>query len=350
MSEIKENLLFVCPNLSKFIKADIKLLQTVYNVTVSQYDWGVKWLTPYFMIKQIVYILFNLRSVDKIVVSFGGYWAFFPALLGKVFNIPIFIILHGTDCASIPSIGYGSLRSPIRKYFMGLSYGWATKLLPVSASLINIDNQYYIGGNENRQGFKYFFPNMQSKAEVVFNGLDSSFWKTIASAQRKENSFVTVFSKNQFVLKGGDLILEVAKLFPNYTFYFVGLEKPEHIESLGKNVFFLGRKTQKEMVEIFNGTSYYIQLSIFEGFGMSLCEAMLCGCIPIGSNVNVIPEIIGDSGFIVEERSEKALANAISECVKIADQEDYRKKARSRINDNYDIRIREMRLVECIAC
>ena len=29
---------------------------------------------------------------------------------------------------------------------------------------------------------------------------------------------------------------------------------------------------------------------------------MLCQCIPIVSNVNVLPKIVGDSGFILEKR------------------------------------------------
>ena len=346
----KEKLLFVCPGLSPFIKEDIRILSSQYTVVVSQYDWSVKWRTPLLLIMQAVYLLFYINSLSRIVVSFGGYWSFFPALIGKLFNVPVLIILHGTDCASIPSVGYGSLRNPMVKRILGMSYKWASTLLPVSSSLVNTDNQYYKSKNENRQGLNFFYPMLKTKINVVFNGLDSSFWKIGTSEERKEKSFVTVFSKSQFVLKGGDLILKIAEVFPNYTFNLVGLEKPEYIENHSDNVVFLGRKTQSELLEIYNMNSYYLQLSIFEGFGMSLCEAMLCGCIPIGSKVNMIPEIISSCGIIVEERSEENLISAISECILIVGKEEYRQKARNRIIDNYDISIRAKRLIENIAC
>ena len=49
-----------------------------------------------------------------------------------------------------------------------------------------------------------------------------------------------------------------------------------------------------------------------EGFPNALCEAMLCGCIPIGSNVASIPHIIGDKGYILKQKNEILLQNLIS--------------------------------------
>ncbi|MFN8208916.1 MAG: glycosyltransferase, partial [Bacteroidales bacterium] len=52
-------------------------------------------------------------------------------------------------------------------------------------------------------------------------------------------------------------------------------------------------------------------LSLSEGMPNALCEAMLCGCIPVGSNVEPIPEIIGDTGFIALEKKAPAIRTAI---------------------------------------
>jgi len=73
---------------------------------------------------------------------------------------------------------------------------------------------------------------------------------------------------------------------------------------------------------------------------------MLCECIPVGSNVTFIPEIIGDSGFIVNKRNteemkqktEKALESAAS----------MGKKAKQRILDNYSLETREKSLTGLI--
>jgi glycosyltransferase involved in cell wall biosynthesis len=44
---------------------------------------------------------------------------------------------------------------------------------------------------------------------------------------------------------------------------------------------------------------------------VSLGEAMLCECIPVGSNVNGIPDAIGETGVIVKQRDILELCKAV---------------------------------------
>jgi hypothetical protein len=87
--------------------------------------------------------------------------------------------------------------------------------------------------------------------------------------------------------------------------------------NLNNNVFFLGKLTPENLRHYYLSSQYYLQLSVYEGFGVSLCEAMLCECIPIGSSVNIIPEIIGDSGFILEKESIDELVFLVKTVMKI---------------------------------
>jgi glycosyltransferase involved in cell wall biosynthesis len=64
-----------------------------------------------------------------------------------------------------------------------------------------------------------------------------------------------------------------------------------------------GKIEYHKLVELYNRHEFYLQLSVAEGFPNTLCEAMLCGCIPIGSNVFSIPKIIGDTGFVLKHRN-----------------------------------------------
>jgi glycosyltransferase involved in cell wall biosynthesis len=48
-----------------------------------------------------------------------------------------------------------------------------------------------------------------------------------------------------------------------------------------------------------------------EGFPNALGEAMACGCVPIGSNVSGIPELIGDTGLILSEKNVLYLERSI---------------------------------------
>ena len=62
--------------------------------------------------------------------------------------------------------------------------------------------------------------------------------------------------------------------------------------NLGDNVSLLPALDRKDLVTHYNTTSIYAQLSRSEGLPNVLCEAMLCGCIPVGSPVFGIPKAV----------------------------------------------------------
>lgn len=341
----KDKIIFVTPSMSSFARNDISSLEKKYKVIVNQYNWSKKQYTPFFLFHQVFLILRYIFSVKKIFISFGGYWAFIPALFGKLSGVPVYIILHGTDCASIPSVNYGSLRKFLLKKFCRQSYNLATTLLPVSSSLVTTKNTFHSDDVYSYQGFKHFFPKNKTYYEVIANGIDEKFWSLKAGIIKEPKSFMAVFSADQFILKGGDLIVELARRLPECTFYIAGLGKPENILEVPVNVFFLGQLTRENLREYYRKSRFHFQISIFEGFGISLCEAMLCECIPIGSSVNSIPEIIGDTGFVLEKRNLEELEILVYKVLALEAKDVLGEKARERIKRNYTIEKREERLL-----
>ena len=152
----------------------------------------------------------------------------------------------------------------------------------------------------------YHFPNLNTPHLVIPNGLDETFWNCESSSIKDENKCIAVFSKSQFYLKGGDLIIELAKHLPEIKFQIVGIDGNDNLHSAPDNVAFSGRLNHIELRKAYREAQFHFQLSLFEGFGLSLCEAMLCECIPIGSSVNMIPQIIGDTGFILNQKKNRS--------------------------------------------
>lgn len=221
-------------------------------------------------------------------------------------------------------------------------------LLPVSSSLIYTYNTFYDDKRYYKQGFKYFFPSLKTKYSVINNGLDVNFWKKNKQIIKEEKTLMTVFSEKQYILKGGDLIVNVSEKFRDYQFLIAGTEKPSILKKIPENVKFLGKLKPEELRDLYNRSRYYLQLSAFEGFGYALCEAMLCECIPIGSSVNIIPDIIGNTGYILYNRDVNELEEVLSRAFTENDKVYKGKKARERIVEKFNEETRKEKLFKLI--
>ncbi|RNC83669.1 MAG: glycosyltransferase [Balneola sp.] len=342
----KDKILVVIPYKSSFIMNDIKIISSQYDIILNSYNWKNKFYVPFFLVLQFLAMFKYLRRARLILIEFGGYWALVPSILGKVFNIPVLIVLHGTDCASMPHIQYGNLRKKVLRLACKVSYNLATALLPVSDSLIYTKNDY--NTEDIYQGVRHHFPNTKTPFEVIHNGLDTEFWKPIGNVIREDNRFIAVFSQAQFILKGGDLIMALAEKFPDRNFYIAGIDAPQNLSNTSKNVHFLGKLSKEELREEFEKSTFHLQLSMYEGFGLALCEAMLCECIPIGSSVNIIPEIIGDTGFILQKKDMAQLADVIEKADAVENKVELGQKARKHIMDNFSLKKKEELLLNTI--
>jgi glycosyltransferase involved in cell wall biosynthesis len=75
-----------------------------------------------------------------------------------------------------------------------------------------------------------------------------------------------------------------------------------------------------------------------------LCEAMLCECVPVGSAVNSIPDIIGDAGFVVS----RPLIPEMKQAIEQAMHSDLGPAARRRIAERYPLERRKRELLETV--
>lgn len=105
---------------------------------------------------------------------------------------------------------------------------------------------------------------------------------------------------------------------------------------------------QAALKEELSAHEFYFQLSYMEGFPNALCEAMLCGCIPIGSNVSGIPHIIGDTGFILNKRDVDVLDELVQSALRPDNRENLSDNARKRIEKLFPTELRRNKLVALI--
>lgn len=338
------NIIYIHPHYSTFVKKDISILNEVYSVTAFEFNPNRKISVLFLFIKQLFFLIKNTSGSSLIICQFAGYHSLLPVIIGKLFNVPSLLILGGTDCSKFPSINYGNFNKRILSWFTYLSLKKANHLSPVSESLIEYAYTYQ-PNDYPKQGYKYFYPDIKTQSTVIYNGYDPH--KYFKTRKTVSNSFLTIafVEKNRFALKGIDLILAIAPRFTNCKFTIVSKVRSEELENIPSNVQLIPPIENNSLKDLFSQHQYYFQLSISEGFPNALCEAMLCECVPIGSNVGAIPLIIGNTGYILTERDIDKLSQLIEQIIKTPDTKSG-KNARERIIQKFPESTRKKELLE----
>lgn len=85
------------------------------------------------------------------------------------------------------------------------------------------------------------------------------------------------------------------------------LEEP----TLAQRVHHLGYVSDRQLQALYKHADFYIHPSLFEGFGLTVLEAMAAGCPVITSNISSLPEVAGDAALLVNPTSISDISNAI---------------------------------------
>lgn len=71
---------------------------------------------------------------------------------------------------------------------------------------------------------------------------------------------------------------------------------------LTDRVVLTGRVSDEEKLSLMQRASLYVSPSLYEGFGLSVLEAMACGVPVVAANRTSLPEVVGSAGLLVEPR------------------------------------------------
>jgi len=68
-----------------------------------------------------------------------------------------------------------------------------------------------------------------------------------------------------------------------------------------------------DLVALMNGATALLFVSLYEGFGLPILEAMACDTPVVTANVSSMPEVAGDAAVLVDPTDEEAIAEAMWE-------------------------------------
>ena len=283
------SVLFVYVNYSSFVKADFEMLSSFANVTKYQFKPGKGILkTGVSLLKEFIFLIFNGFRYDSVLIWFGDFHSLLPVLFAKLFGKKSFVVIGGYDVSTLSEYGYGSFANPVRAFFTRNTFKYMELGLPVAESLKT----------------KLLKINPKAKADTIATiCYPEKFTFSDYNRPKRVITISTTENQQRLLVKGLDRFRELALCLPEFEFEIIGVSEKvkQYFEPIPVNLILSPARQFDELNLIYQGASFYAQLSRSEGLPNALCEAMLCGCIPVGTNVGDIQVTIGNTGCTLDE-------------------------------------------------
>ncbi len=334
---------------SPFVRDDRALLEATFQVEAFQFGTGLKgagllrrWYEQQQWLKR------HLPGTHAVLGWFADYHLVLPVRMARQTGVPTAVCVGGFDANVVPSLNYGVYlsywRAPLARYVLRNS----TRLLPVAEALIEAENAYAEWPRVLANGVRAHVAGPLPPVTVLPTGYKVEAWPP-GSPSRSPSvlSIAFVDRLRTWKLKGLDVLAEAARLLPEVPFTIVGVSgaMADRLRTeVPANVMLLPPAPRPELAAHYRQASVYAHLSRSEGFPNVVCEAMLCGCVPVVSPVGAMPEIVGDAGFTVATPRPDEVAAALQQA--LAAPAEAREKARARIATRYPIEKRQQVLLD----
>ena len=315
--------LFVHSRKARFVEIDRELLARRWQVE----DWYQpgRWANP-------LAVLARVWRCDLIFGWFASWHTFWPITLAWLLRKPSVLITGGFDTASMPEIGYGFQTGGLRRVL--------SRWVIHRASALVTNSHYSLDEIERNLGLG------SDRVTVVPHGIPDAFGSMPDKATADLVLTVGVVDRSNLLRKGLRPFVHAAAELPDVPFVVAGRWDDDAIGDLRRdasdNVRFTGWLPDDELDELFRRGSVYVQPSRHEGFGMSVAEAMLAGCIPVVTRAGALPEVVADVGIQLETADPHAIATAVRRALEMGPEA--RQRARDRVLERFNVEQRRQGL------
>ncbi len=328
---------FVGPLVSTFVKNDVTILREAHELdTINSVPRkgrsGALWL-----LELQLKIIASLLRRDALFFWFADYYSFLPSLLARMLGKKVFVVAGGFDILYVPESGIGAQGKPLRWFAVKNTFRLANHIFPVS--------------HDTQNRLDEAIPK-HPPSTMIYNAVDT---KTYHFDPRPRKRIALTVSQadsiTEYYRKGIDCFIRIAGELPDVEFHILGLrgEMPDKARKEASGISNVtvraGRLPLEDVLEEFWDASVYCQLSVEETFGVSVAEAMSCGCIPVISEVRSMMEVVGEAGHVVNRNDTKTVVGAVLDGLGASDDE--RQKVSKR-GATFDISERAKKLLSVV--
>ncbi|HKR13090.1 MAG TPA: glycosyltransferase family 4 protein [Pyrinomonadaceae bacterium] len=289
-------ILFVHNGPTHFVQLDLDELRKRYGVT--ECYLRSRWVNALSIWQQV-------RTHDLVFGWFASWHTFLPLLFARRLGKPSLLVIGGYDVANMPDIGYGHQRGGVKRW--------------VSQRTMRLANRLVTNSHYSREEAAHNALVPEEQVQPVYHGVTDPFGSLPQGARARIALTVGNVDRSNLRRKGHEPFVRAAALMPEVEFILAGAWQDNAIEYLRSiataNVTFTGWLSDDALWNCYRKAAVYVQPSRHEGFGLSVAEAMLAGCIPVVTKAGALPEVTGDFGVTIAEPEPVLIAHAIAEAL-----------------------------------
>lgn len=158
----------------------------------------------------------------------------------------------------------------------------------------------------------------EKKVFTVYNGVDKTIYKLSENDKIKSFCKKNGINKKYFFSLGLVPRKNIKRLIEAYTRFkhkdefilvlagFGDVSEYIHLiekNNIKENVVLLKNVSQEDLLYLYNGASFFVFPSLYEGFGLPALEAQKCGVPVLSSNASALPEVLSDSAVYFDPLS-----------------------------------------------
>ncbi len=196
----------------------------------------------------------------------------------------------------------------------------------INAALKKADKVIAVSENTRKDLIGNFGRKYSSKIEVIYEAADEKFSRVsekagiadIRTRYRLEKNIILYVGSVKPHKNVSTLIRAFSRIkawgVPHQLVICGRWDKKEDYlkgELNDRNICYVGEVPTKDLVGLYSMADVLVHLSLYEGFGLTVLEAMKCGTPVIVSNSSSLPEVSGSAAFTVSPEDVDQIADTI---------------------------------------
>lgn len=156
------------------------------------------------------------------------------------------------------------------------------------------------------------------RIRIIWNGVDDVFFEGVTPRSSDSEPYVLFVGTPEPRKNLQRLVNSVESLRKRgrqYRLLVAGGGGWGGVNIAGAHVEHLGKQSDEQLRALYAGAACLAQVSLHEGFGLPVVEAMATGAPVVASREGALPEIAGDAAVLVDAYDEGSIADGIERAV-----------------------------------